>query len=644
MQKVPSATHSPQSNFYQWVNSEWLTHARIPDDAATWSSFDDLRVQSQRCITDAIASIDREPSTSDCTLTKIATLYDSCMDTAAIELLRETAISKFLKEVDSVHTMSGLFELFGRFLRRGVPAPLRLDVDSDPGDPSRIVMYILQSGVFFPDAKFYLADEYAELRGKYRSHIAFCLDRIGAPEEPEMVDQIVALESFLARHHVTKAQRRKMRKQWCSEPYRALRESVDIPWDSLLAGAQVPGKSAARIVNAQPTYLDCLPRAIANFPLETWKAWSRWKLFTAFAPYLFQEVSQAHEEFIATHLLGARTTPTQHDRALNLTEFIMGEALGRMYIEKFCNETIFSMVHTLCEALQEEWDTTLRRLPWMSEDTRGEALEKLSRMLFLVGCPDTWRSYDQLIVTPGRLVDNVVHGSEFAWGFAMESIGKAPDRREWTLFPQSVSASYHQLRNRVILPAAILQPPIFDLQKSRACMFGALGSLISHEICHAFDDRGCHVDAHGSISDWWSKKDLESFAEAQSRVFEQFDGVPFPEDPSLTVNGSLTLGEGLADIVGIQVALRAWERFEPVGTPLECIPRGSMDEFFSAWGTLWRRLVRPQALRTFASRDPHPPAELRCNQALRNCHAFLALYQVTPGDPMWQEPNLSLRV
>ena len=630
-------------DLFRHVNGAWLARAKIPEDRSGWGAFYELREASEAAVRQIIETRDAEGEGADAA--RIANLYASFMDTEAVEKLGIAPLRALLDKVDQITSTADLARFWGWSLRHGIGALFDLDNDADPGNPARYLLFVGQSGISLPDEEYYRLDEHAEIREAYLAHIEAMLSLAGIPDAADQARRIFDLETRIAACHWDKVRTRDMVQMYFPqtwEEFTAL--SPDLAWDDFLAGAELPEAAVAEVINCQRTFLTDAAALVTADSLDDWRAWERWQIVDALAPYLPEALVEQNFSFYGRTLQGIPVLRERWKRGVSLVEGVLGEAVGRIYVAEHFPPATKARAEELVANLLEAYHQSISKLDWMTDATRAEALKKLSKFRAKIGYPNRWRDYSALEVTSDDLLGNVLRAESFAFDYMIHQLSGPIDPEEWLMYPQTVNAYYHPLRNEIVFPAAILQPPFFSADADDAVNYGGIGAVIGHEIGHGFDDQGSTCDGDGRLRNWWTDEDREAFEKRTQSLVDQYNRLSPAEVPDVHVNGKLTLGENIGDLGGLQVAYQAWRL--AVGDtdpePVDGIPANQ--RLFFGWAQTWRTILRPQAQKERLATDPHSPDEIRCNQTVRNINEFHDAFGTTPGDALWLEPSERVRI
>ena len=505
-------------------------------------------------------------------------------------------------------------------------------------------MFSTQAGLGLPDEAYYREDEHAAIRDAYLAHLTRVFDLAGFADAAEQAGAVLDLETSIAAHHWDRVRLRDLRAMYnpmSLDDIVAATPGFD--WDAYLEGGDIPRGKLAEVIVSQPSFLEGVAPLVASTPLEAWRSWARWKAISGLSGYLSRAFVDERFDFYEKTLSGNEEQRPRWKRGVALVEGVLGEAVGRSYVGLHFQPEKKAAMDELVGNLLAAYRASIEKLEWMTDATREEALRKLAKFTPKIGYPDQWRDYSALEVGDD-LVANVLAANSFELDYTLGRIGAPVDKGEWQMYPQTVNAYYHPLRNEIVFPAAILQPPFFNADADDAVNYGAIGSVIGHEIGHGFDDKGSTCDGDGRLRDWWQPADREAFEALADKLVEQYDGlVPEGVDGG-SVNGKLTVGENIGDLGGLDIAYEAWRLAggDPDGEPIDGLTPAQ--RFFTGWAQAWRGKRRPEAAKVLLATDPHSPNEFRCNQIVRNLDAFYEAFGVTADDDLWLEPEARVTI
>lgn len=630
--------YRPQDDLYRHINGEWLATTEIPADKSSWGSFMKLHYASQDAVQEIITSLEAGAPTGT-PAQQIADLYASYMDEATLEELGVAPLQPLLARVDEVTDVESLATLFGWLYRQGLTTVFGGATDADPFDPTRYLMFLGQDGLGLPDEAYYRLDEHAETRAEYVAHMERLLTLAGL-DGAAMAPRVMALETEIAARHWDKVRNRNMAETMNQRTLDDLkRDYPALHLDAYLAGGSFPASAFAELILEQPSYLDELQQLMTQDRLEAWRDWARWHIVSELAGNTTKALADERFAFVGTTLSGTPEQEERWRRGVARVESMLGEPLGKLYVERYFPPESKAKMDILVENLLKAYRASITELDWMTEQTKVEALDKLSKFTPKIGYPNSWRDYSSLEIKRDDLIGNRLRSAAFELDYQLARAGAPMDPDEWLMTPQMVNAYYHPLRNEIVFPAAILQPPFFSPDATDAQNYGGIGAVIGHEIGHGFDDQGSTCDGNGTFRNWWTEADKAAFEERTGKLIAQFDELSPEGADGLKVNGKLTIGENIGDLGGVCIAYKAW-RISQGKDDLDGVDdvEGAR-AFFEQYGTIWQYKARPELTKQRLATDPHSPAEFRCNQIVRNVPMFYAAYDVQPSDGLWLAPE-----
>jgi len=642
----------PQDDFFRAINGGWLQEFEIPADKAQYASFtalhDIAEEQLHAIINELREGVDLSGATTATPqdpATQVAIIYSSFMDTERLNERGVSAIAPLIAQIEALESAGELPALLGSFDRQGISTPVGTFVHQDNKDATQYVLDIRQSGLGLPDRDFYLDEKFAEILSGYRTHVAAMWKLAGWGDEAtaaDVADRIVALETKIAQASWDKVKNRDPEATYNKltlGEVDALAPQLRIA-EFLTAGNVT--EAPATINVGQPDYFTAAGELFAGEELATWQDYLKWSVLASFASVLNKELDELNFSFFGTVLSGVPSQRERWKRGVSLVESAVGEALGQIYVERhFPPENKARMV-TLVDNLIAAYADAIDDLEWMTAQTKQAAHEKLRTFRPKIGYPDRWLDYSALVLTPGELVENVLASNRFEHDRNIAKLGGPVDRDEWFMPPQMVNAYYNPEMNEIVFPAAILQPPFFTMSADDAVNYGAIGAVIGHEISHGFDDKGSQYDGEGNLRNWWTEADLEAFEARTKALTDQY--AAYEPIPGHNLNGELTLGENIADVSGLAVALRAY-RHSLGGAEAPVIDGMTGEQrFFAGWAQVWRAKTREQEEIRRIAIDPHSPPEYRVLGVLVNNDDFVAAFDVKPGDGMWREPAERVKI
>ena len=634
----------PQDDLFAHVNGRWLATTRIPEDRGRYGTFDVLRETAEehvRAIIEEVAAGAPEPGT---VAAKVGDLYASFMDEEAVEALGVGPLADDLERVRAVSDADDVVALTGGFGRSGVLGLVIPFVNTDDRDPSRYVVYLEQAGLGLPDESYYREDAHADKRTAYVAHVERMLSLAGWPDPEGAAGRVMALETRLAAGHWDKVTNRDPVKTYTLVDLAGLTEmGPGIDWPRYLEGLGAPRRPSTPSSSASPTTCARWPRRWPRSRSRCGATGSRGTSCTRTPPTCRPPSSRRTSTSTGAPCRGCRRCASAGSAGVSLVEEALGEAVGQLYVERHfpphAKERMVELVDNLVEAFRR----SLSQVPWMGDATRREALAKLGQFTPKIGYPDRWRDYSALEVVPGDLLGNVRRAVAFEVDRQLAKLGGPVDRDEWFMTPQTVNAYYNPGLNEIVFPAAILQPPFFDVEADDAVNYGGIGAVIGHEVGHGFDDQGSQFDGTGTLRNWWTDEDRAAFQARADALIAQFDQLETRDAPGHKVNGALTVGENIGDLGGLTIGYSAYRISLGDEPAPELDGHTGEQRFFLGWAQVWRGLSRREEAERLLALDPHSPMDLRANAA-RNLTEFHEAFGVGEGDGMWLAPDDRVRI
>jgi putative endopeptidase len=636
----------PQDDLFGHVNGRWLADYDMPADRATDGAFRYLFDTAEEQVRDLI--IEASEQAADIDAKRIGDLYASFLDEEVVERRGVQPLLDELATIDEAADAAALAAVVGTLQRTGVGGGVGLYIDTDSKDSARYLVHLSQSGIGLPDESYYRDEQHAEVLAAYPGHIArmFSLVFGGSPEDQgDTAARIVALETKLAAAHWDVVKRRDADLTYNLRTFAELQTDAGFDWAGWVGALGATPEGVAELVVRQPDYLTSFAELWESEDLEDWKRWARWRLISARASLLTDAVVAADFDFYGRLLTGTEEIRDRWKRGVSLVQGLMGDAVGKLYVQRYFPPGAKARIDTLVDNLQEAYRISINNLDWMTPATRERALTKLDKFTAKVGYPAKWRDYSTLVIDRADLYGNYQRGSAVSSDRELAKLGGPVDRDEWFMTPQTVNAYYNPGMNEIVFPAAILQPPFFDAEADDAANYGGIGAVIGHEIGHGFDDQGAKYDGDGNLVDWWTDDDRTEFGARTKALIEQYEAyAPRGLAGDHHVNGAFTVGENIGDLGGLSIALLAYQlslngRPAPVIDGLTGVQR-----VFFGWAQVWRTKSRDaEAIRRLAV-DPHSPPEFRCNGVIRNLDAFYEAFEVARDDALFLEPQRRVRI
>lgn len=626
-------TVRPQDDFFRYVNGGWLDRTPIPPDRSNYGAFTELDEQAERdvlaIIEDAARATDR-PEGSD--LQKIGDLYLSFMDSTRIENLGIAPLDEEFDRIDAIQNRDDVIRYIAESWMRGGSDPVGVYVGQDAKNATEYILYLSQSGLGMPDRDYYLSEQFAATRDRYINYIETIWNLSGADNGDQAAQTVLDLETRIARNHWTRVQNRDRNATYNRFTLaEAGKLTPNLDWEQLLKTAGIENVDA--FIVRQPTFLQALDRMLVETPVADWKTYFRFHLVSNAASFLSQPFVDASFDFYGRALSGTEQNRPRWKRGVSLVNNVLGEMVGKHYVEKHFSPEAKTRMDQLVGNLLETFRIGIEELEWMTDSTKMEAQAKLAKFNTKIGYPDRWKDYSALTIKPDDLFGNVTRARAFEFKRNIDKLGKPIDRDEWFMTPQTVNAYYSSTMNEIVFPAAILQPPFFNVEADDAVNYGAIGAVIGHEISHGFDDQGRKSDGDGNLREWWTARDAEEYTRRAAGLVEQFGG--FSPIEGMHVNGELTLGENIGDLSGLAMAYKAYQ-LSLNGEEAPVIDGFTGDQrFFIGWAQVWRRKYRDDELRQRLVTDPHSPSEYRTNGIVVHQPAFYTAFNINEGDLMF---------
>jgi putative endopeptidase len=634
----------PQDDLFAHVNGPWVRATPIPADRGRYGTFDELRETAEQHVREIIEEVAAGDPQSGTVAAKVGDLYASFMDEDAVEALGSQPLAQDLARAAAVSSPDEVMATSGTFGRAGILGLVMPFVNTDDRDPSRYVVYLEQAGLGLPDESYYREEQHADKRAAYVGHVERMLALAGWPDPAEAAARVMALETRLAAGHWDKVTNRDPVKTYTLLDLAGLTDlGPQITWSAYLDGLGAPADAFDAVVVRQPDHITSVSAALTQEPMQAWRDWLAWHVVHAHAPYLSSAFVEENFDFYGRTLSGVPEMRERWKRGVGLVEEALGEAVGQLYVERHfpphAKEAMVGLVDNLVEAFRR----SLSQVPWMGEDTRREALTKLGQFTPKIGYPQRWRDYGALEVRADDLLGNVRRAVAFEVDRQYAKLGGPVDRDEWFMTPQTVNAYYNPGLNEIVFPAAILQPPFFDVDADDAVNYGGIGAVIGHEVGHGFDDQGSQFDGTGTLRNWWTEHDRSAFQALADALIAQFDELETRDAPGHKVNGALTVGENIGDLGGLTIGHLAY-RISLGDEPAPEIDGWTGDQrFFLGWAQVWRGAARAAEAERLLALDPHAPMDLRAN-AVRNLDEFHEAFGVSPGDGLWVDPSDRVRI
>ncbi len=640
----------PQDDLYRAVNGRWLDKTEIPSDKSNYGSFivlmDDAQEQI-RVIVEAAAD-SNAPHGSDAQ--KVGDFYKSFMNADRVEELGIEPLNDEIAKIQELNNHNDIVRQFGSFSQFGVSSPMGFFVTIDAKDSTRYLAAIAQSGTTLPDRDYYLKDDpkYVAAREALANYVNRLFELAGFAEEADYGESIVALEKRLAGVQWTRTQLRDANKRYNLFKVSDLKNiASNIPWNSFFDAANAGQITEINVMT--PSFFEGFNDILVETPVETWQKYLEFKLLDAAAPALPQAFVDAHFELHQKTLAGVPEQKPRWKRAVGLIagagagDFgALGEVVGRLYVDKHFPPKNKQRMEQLVDNLLKSYKNSIDDLTWMTDTTKQKAQAKLAKINTKIGYPNKWRDYSKLNVLPDDLMGNIKRSNAVEYDRMISKLGKPVDREEWGMTPHTVNAYYNPTMNEIVFPAAILQPPFFNVKADDAVNYGGIGAVIGHEISHAFDDQGSKYDGNGNLNNWWTDEDRQSFKALTEKLVAQYES--YEPLPGKHINGQLTLGENIADLSGLSIAFKAYQLALDGEEAEEIAGWTGNQRFFLGWSQVWRRKYRDAEMVRRLLIDPHSPSWYRANGPVTNIDAFYDAFNVKSGDQLYKPSEERIRI
>ena len=634
-------TVRPGDDFFEFVNGQWVERTEMPADRSRYGTFDILRDESQ----EAVKAIIEESAEGDFPKgsdeQKVGDLYKSFLDWEGRDARGIEPLQPELDRIAAIESYDELAVYFASALKRGLDAPFAAQQLPDFLDPKYYAMLIAHSGLGLPEREYYFKDDQQseELRKAYVAHIEKMFDLAGFDGGADAASTIMALETRLAAENLTKEKLRDYANNYRKYPIDDLSELMpNFNWDGWTEELGI--QDLDEVVVFTSDYMKALDNIITDTDLDTWKTYLTWSALNQAASRLTKALDQQNFEFYEKTLSGVQEQRPDWRRATQTVDALLGEVVGRVYVKRHFPPEAKQRMMELVENLIKAYEKSIKELDWMTEETRAQALDKLSKFQPMIGYPDKWRDYSALTIEADDLYGNFERAAMAEYQRALDRQGGPVDREEWGMYPQTVNAYYSPPMNQVVFPAAILQPPFFNMEADDAVNYGAIGAVIGHEIGHGFDDKGSTFDGDGVLRNWWTDEDRAEFEKRTSALVDQYNAFkPFDD---LSVNGEFTLGENIGDLGGITIALLAYKMSHDEPPVIDGFT--GIQRVFLGFAQVWRGIMRDEELRRRIATDPHSPLVYRTNGPVRNVPEWYEAFDVQETDALYLPPEERVKI
>ncbi len=631
-------TINPAEDFFRYANNNWIKNNPIPEEYSTYGAFTEIDQHNEILIQDIIDEVSKDVNAVQGSVAqKIRDFYNAGMDTVAIDERGYSELLPYFEQIEALEDKAQLPALLGDLHKNGFGGFFYAGPSLDPKDAEHYIMHLYQGGLSLTDRDDYLVEESQEMRDKYVEHVAkmFQLTGTDSIEAAKKAQGILTLETQLAKNSMSRVDRRDPDKTYNMRSVEELQKSTpNFKWNEYVTNAGCPAFENLNV--GMPDFVAALDKVILNTDLNTIKDYLRWKVIHGSASLLSHDLDTENFNFYGNYLYGQEVQQPRWRRILGATSDCLGEAVGQLYVEKHfpaeAKERMLNLVGNLRTALGER----IKNLDWMSDETKAKALHKLDCFNVKIGYPNKWKDYSKLDITADSYFQNLHNYIAFENDIDMARLSKPVDKEEWFMTPQTVNAYYSPEMNEIVFPAAILQPPFFNMDADDAVNYGGIGVVIGHEMTHGFDDQGCKYDENGNLNNWWTEEDATKFADRTKQLVKLFDEFQVRGNQ---INGQLTLGENIADLGGLNIAWDAYQMTEEAKANQSIDGFTPAQRFFISYGTIWRNNSRDKYIERQVKTDVHSPAEARVNRTLGSMPHFYEAFDIQPENAMYIAPE-----
>lgn len=641
----------PSEDFFTYVNGTWVKNTEIPSDRTRWGSFDELRKNTDDDVMSILnEAVENKNLTLNSDESKAVNLYKAILDTISRNRLGITPLMPYLKKIDQTQKIDDIMSLMIELKNEVNLGFFGAYVGADAKNSNKNVVYVGAGSLGLPDRDYYLSDkaDNKEKREKYILHISKMFQLIGEPEKnaSEMANSIVTLETKMAKATLDRVERRDRRKTYNPMSVKDLHNLLPSNnWFNYFS--KIGFQSIDSVVVSQPKYLSELEQLFKTHAIQDLKNYMKWTVLRGNADVLSTTIEKANWEFYGKTLTGAIKQRPIKERALATVNNVLGEALGKLYVEKKFPAEAKEKAQAMIQNIFKAYENRILKLPWMTPETKTNALTKLKKFRVKIGYPDKWKDYSKLQISSpeegGTLFDINLTISKWNAKNNIEKLGKPVDKEEWGMSPQTVNAYYSPTNNEIVFPAAILQPPFYNYKADEAVNYGGIGGVIGHEISHGFDDSGSRYNADGNLINWWNEEDLKQFTTLGNALADQYSALqPLP---GIFVDGKFTLGENIGDLGGVNASYDGLQLYlKENGNPGLIDGFTPEQRFFISWATIWRSKMRDEALKNQVKTDPHSPGMYRSYVPLQNIDSFYKAFAIKKGDKMYINPEQRIKI
>lgn len=637
---------SPGENFFHYANGAWLDKTPIPSDQTRWGSFELLRDNTNNDLQKLLIEAGKNINTTDAREKMVGTFYRSGMDVKTINALGSTPLNPLFAQINAIKNKNDLLNVVAEFHTEGIGQIFSFYLAPDSKDVDHITPHFFQGGLGLGNKDNYFNQDSRtiEIKHAYLKYIEELFILLGEDRSQarKNAQTIFNLEKAMAAKSLTPTERRDPQRMYNKFTIEELSTKItkDIKWATLFNNLKF--HDVDYIIVGMPDFFEELGNLLNNESMDTWKTYLKFHVASDLAPYLSENFENLHFDFFSRTLTGQLEQQPRWRTVMHTLNGTIGENLAQLYVDKHFSPKAKERMVELVDNLQETFRERIENLEWMSDVTKVKAITKLNTFVKKIGYPDQWKDYSSVQLNENTYLQNILNASKFGYDYQIAKLGKDVDRSEWLMLPNIVNAYYYPTFNEIVFPAAILQFPFFDFEADDAINYGGIGAVIGHEMTHGFDDQGAQFDHKGYLNNWWTEEDAKQFEARTNVIREQFDSYRVLD--TIPVNGSLTLGENIADLGGVTIAYYAFKKTKQ-GQSNELIDGFTPDQrFFLSWAQIWRGKSTPERAQRMIELDPHSPEEFRCNGPLSNFEPFYEAFNIKKGDKMYRDESIRAKV
>ncbi|MEY4905247.1 MAG: hypothetical protein RLZZ292_3062 [Bacteroidota bacterium] len=631
-------TVKPSDDFYRYCMGTWMAQNPVPATESAWGSFNIVAENNKKILRQIMDEAATGVHPKGSALQKIGDFYKSGVDSVSLNKKRAAPLAPYFTRIKALKNKKDLTKMIADYTAKGLGTVYSFYVEQDQEKSSVMIPYIGQSGLSLPDRDYYLKEDADKkrIRQEYSSYMVKMFKLLGDVDKDaaKAAEDVMDIETKLAQISMDRVTQRDPHATYHKMTWKEANAlTKNLNWTEQTMMMKLP--ALKEIIVKQPEFFKGLDKVIADEKIGKWQNYMRWQFLDGFAQYLSDDFSDEYFNFHGKTLSGAKKRKPRAERVMLNVDGNLGELVGQIYVKRAFQPEAKARMLTMVKNLQTVFGERITKLDWMSDETKKRAQEKLGKFLVKIGYPDKWRDYTKFSPTATSFVTNQINMGEFNFRYMVNKLGKPVDKTEWYMSPQTVNAYYNPTNNEIVFPAGILQPPFFNMEADDAIIYGSIGAVIGHEMTHGFDDEGRQYDADGNLKDWWTKDDAARFDAKTAKIVEQFNNYRVLD--TIPVNGKLTLGENIADLGGLNIALDAFKR-TPQGKSNESIGGMTAEQrFFWSWTNAWKGNATTQRTKNLIMTDPHGPREYRANGPITHMDEWHNAFSIQPSDKMYRK-------